>query len=84
MVRFHALADVFDVLVGNVETVSPLLKRYFTVAINVALVEEVSDAVFERFEGGNEWKELGSAHDSIFRRVHLTEFPQNWHDFWVF
>lgn len=84
VVGFDTFANIFDVLVRNLEAVTPFLQRDFAVAVRVALVKEVPDAVFQWFQRRDKWKQLRSADDSVFGAIHLTKFPQDWHDFWVF
>jgi len=79
-----AFADVFDAVVRKVETVTPLLQSDLAVAVRVAFVEEISDAVFQWLQRRDKGEELRSRHDPVLGRVHLAELPQNRDDFRVF
>lgn len=82
--RLDAVANVFDVLVGKRETMAPLLEGDLAVAVRVALVQEIADAVFQRLERGDEGEKFRTTDDPILGRVHLAKLPQNWHDFRMF
>lgn len=82
--NFDAIADIFDAVLWQIETVTPFLQSDFTVAVSVIFVEEISDAMFQRFQRGDEWKQFRPRDDSVFGRVHLAEFPQNGYHFRVF
>jgi len=84
VMRLDAFADILDTVVRKVETVTPLLQSDLAVAVRVAFVEEISDAVFQWLQRRDKGEELRSRHDPVLGRVHLTELPQNGHHFGMF